>query len=106
MPRKKRIIMINQKLKKLLFFSKLETQALRLKIISELEEIFTYAKQMLRATQEEAWARVAAYTGQVINSLANSYDEVRFNEQMKELERLIEKAKKRAGASQTGTPVA
>jgi len=105
MARKKRIIMINKKLKKLLIYCQIETQSLRLKIIRELEELFTYAKQMLKATQDEAWARVAAYTAQVINSLANSFDEVRLNEQMKELERLIEIAKKRVGTSKTGTPV-
>ena len=97
--------MINQTLKKVAIFSQLETQKIRVKLISELEKIFDYSSRMAKATQDEAWMKFAGYVAQVINSLANSYDEVRFNEQLKELKQLIERAKKRAGTSQTGTPV-
>ena len=57
------------------------------------------------AENREDWVKVAKYTAHVINGLANSYDKVRFNEDMKRLRELIEAAKKRAGQSRTGTPV-
>jgi hypothetical protein len=87
----------------------LETQHLRVKLISELEKLFNKVKETVdspHTDNTDDWIKVAAYIAQVINSLANSYDEVRLSEQMKELKELIEIAKKRAGKTQTGTPVA
>lgn len=107
MPRKKRILMIEETLKKCVIFFQIQTQELRVKLISELEKLFNYAKKMAEtADNSEDWVRICTFIAQTINSLAKSYDEVRLNEQMKELEKLIEEAKKRAGKTQTGTPVA
>jgi len=106
---KKREILIAERLQKIVTLSSLKTQDLRISLINELERLFQYAKAIAyseEAENRDAWVKVCAYIAQIINSLANSYDEVRFNEQMKELDELIERAKKRAGATQTGTPVA
>jgi len=59
------------------------------------------------AENRDDWVRIAGYIAQVINSLANSYDETRFNEDMKRLEEMIKRAKKKlAGQVGAGTPVA
>ncbi|MEM3579290.1 MAG: hypothetical protein QXK47_02360 [Candidatus Bathyarchaeia archaeon] len=107
MPRKKRILLIEETLKKCVIFFQIQTQELRVKLIQELEKLFTYSKRMAEtADNSEDWVKICTFIAQTINSLARSYDEVRLNEQMKELEQLIEEAKKRAGKTQTGTPVA
>jgi hypothetical protein len=104
---KKRMIMLEEKLKKIGILNEIKTQDLRVSLISDLEKLFTLARDMARAADNrEDWIKICGYIAQVINSLAKSYDEVRFNEQMKELKELIETAKKRAGKTQAGTPVA
>jgi hypothetical protein len=107
MARKKRLIYAEELVKKIQKFYELKTQDLRVKLISDLERLFQIAKQMAETVENsEDWIRIAAFIAQTINSLAKSYDETRFNEQMKELERLIEQAKKRVGKAEKGTPVA
>jgi len=107
MARKKRLIYVEQLLKKIVKIHELKTQDLRVRLIADLERLFQIAKQMAEtAENSEDWVRICAFIAQTINSLAKSYDETRFNEQMKELEMLIEQAKKRAGKAQAGTPVA
>lgn len=106
MARKKRLIYVEQLLKKIVKINELKTQDLRVRLIADLERLFQIAKQMAEtAENSEEWIRICTFIAQTINSLAKSYDETRFNEQMKELEMLIEQAKKRAGKAQTGTPV-
>jgi hypothetical protein len=103
---KKRIIIAEEILKKIIIFKELKTQDLRVRLIADLEKLFRIAKAMAEtAENREDWIRVAGFIAQTINGLAKSYDETRFNEEMKELEMLIEQAKKRAGKIQTGTPV-
>jgi len=59
--------------------------------MQSLQELFEIASEW--AEMDPKAARLAGYIAQVINSLAGSYDEVRFNEQMRELERMIEEAR-------------
>ncbi|MBS7656634.1 hypothetical protein KEJ33_01770, partial [Candidatus Bathyarchaeota archaeon] len=84
----------------------LRTQELRVKIISRLEVMFNYAYQMAVSQHTEnrdEWMKIAGYIAQVINSVTNSFDEVRFNEDMKRLRDMIEAAKKRAAGTREGT---
>jgi hypothetical protein len=107
MGRVKRIFYAEKLLKKIVQVKELKTQDLRMKLITDLERLFQIARQEAEtAENREDWIKIASYVAQTIKSLADSYDEVRFNEQMKELEQLIEQAKKRAGKAETGTPVA
>lgn len=46
--------------------------------------------------QRQLWARVAAYTAQIINSIAEGFDEREIDIQLDELERLINEAKAKA----------
>ena len=95
-------------LKKIIIFNELRTQDLRVRLISELEKLFIIARKMAESAENrDDWVRIAGYIAQVINSLANSYDETRFNEDMKRLEEMIKRAKKKlAGQVGAGTPVA
>jgi hypothetical protein len=103
---KKRIIIAEEILKKIIMLKELKTQDLRVRLIADLERLFQIAKAMAEnAENREDWVRIAGFIAQTINGLAKSYDETRFNEEMKELEQLIEQAKKRAGKVQTGTPI-
>lgn len=104
---KKRIVKIDETIIKIANFSQIQTQEIRIKLIGDLEKLFTLSKEMAQSAEnKEDWIRICGYIAQVINSLVNSYDEVRFNEQMKELEQLIEIAKRKAGRTEAGTPIA
>ena len=106
MARKKRIIMLEEKLKKIVNLKEIKTQDIRVTLINELTSLFKTARDMAHSAEGEgrqAWMRVCAYIAQVINSLANSYDEVRFNKQMSELEQMIEEARRKTAKQ---TPVA
>jgi hypothetical protein len=106
MTRKKRIILAEELLNNIIKIKELKTQDLRVKLIADLEKLFHIAKSIAEtAENREDWFKISAYIAQTIKSIADSYDEIRFNEQMKELEMLIEQAKKRAGKAQTGTPI-
>ncbi|MEM3027874.1 MAG: hypothetical protein QW220_04005 [Candidatus Bathyarchaeia archaeon] len=109
MGKQKRIIMLEKTLLETLKIAQLDTQNLRIKLIENLERIFLYAKEMASSPlveNREEWIRICGYIAQTINSLANSFDEVRFSEDMERLRGMIERAKKRAGLAGEGTPVA
>jgi len=54
--------------------------------------------------QRQMWARIAAYTAQIINSVASGFDERQIDVQLDELERLVNEAKTKAkdGTNQEG----
>ena len=108
MARKKRIIMLEENLKKIIIFNELCTQDLRVRLISELEKLFMIARKMAESAENrDDWVRIAGYIAQVINSLTKAYDEVRFNEDMQRLREMIRRAKEKlAGQVGAGTPVA
>jgi hypothetical protein len=91
---------------------KVDTQRLREKLLRELEQIFNEAVKMARGEvtvqgkeltvkQRQLWARVAAYTAQVMQSIAKGFDEHEIDEQLKELRRLVDEAKAKAGTGYT-----
>ncbi len=107
MARKKRILMLEEMLNKIAFFKELKTQDLRVSLINDLSKLFAIARDMAQFSEGEerrAWMKICSYIAQIINSLTNSYDEVRFNEQMKELDEMIDEAKRKLGKKQQ-TPV-
>jgi trehalose utilization protein len=81
----------------------IDTQRLRKRLIDDLAEIFEISKNISKGKytiqgrtptlrQRNAWARVAAYTAQVINSIAKGYDEKAIYEQLDMLDRMIREA--------------
>jgi len=105
---KKRIVLIAEKLNKIMLISNLKTQELRVKLITELESLFNYAALMAKtADNRDDWVRIAGYIAQTINSLTKAYDETRFNEDLQRLKEMIRRAKEKlARQAGEGTPVA
>jgi len=106
---KKRIMILEENLDEILHLKEVKTQELRVKLIAELEKLFYQAMGIAESPtteNREDWAKICAYIAQVINTLANSYDETRFNEQMKQLEEMIAEAKRKLGKAPAGTPIA
>jgi len=86
---------------------KVDTQRLREKLLSQLQELFDMAcgqakNKNLDLMQREKYARVAAYTAQVIEGVAKGFDERQINKQLDELEELVSeaRAKTKAGKAQ------
>jgi hypothetical protein len=97
----KRIIRRIEKLKEKVHVN---TQKIREDTLSTLKEIFMIASQVAKGQievddrkptlkQRQLWAKVAAYTAQIINSICKSFDEKAIDTQLDELERLINEAK-------------
>jgi hypothetical protein len=69
----------------------LDTQQIRMKLIQSLQELFETASRW--AEEDSDAMRIAGYIAQVLNNLTKSYEERQFNDDLKELERLIQRAK-------------
>jgi len=96
---------------------KVNTQRIRRDLLNYLEEIFNLAASLARGryqTQVEGgkqkkvtlkerrmWARVAGYVAQVMNSVAEGFDEREIDVQLDELERLVREAKAKAKTGKT-----
>ncbi|MEM1989383.1 MAG: hypothetical protein QW782_01945 [Candidatus Bathyarchaeia archaeon] len=107
MARRKRIEIISTKLIKIANLTEIETQKLRATLISELEQIFTHAVIMAKSSETpEEWMRIAGYIAQTINSLAKTFDETRFNEDIQRLREMIENAKKHLRQAGAGAQIA
>jgi hypothetical protein len=93
--------------------AKFDTQGLRNKWISELDDLFDMATsiakgkvsqqqvgdklQSITPKERQMWAQVSANIGSVMGNLAKGYDETKFDEDLAELERLMDKIKKLRG---------
>lgn len=80
-----------------------------MKLMSMLEEIFNMASGIAKGEvqyqivdgkpakitlkQRQMWARIAAYTAQVMNAIANSFDEREIDEMLGVLERAVQDVK-------------
>jgi len=84
---------------KLLYLDWVDTQKKREKIMRTLE------KALKKAADDGDW-KTCAYISQVLNKVLDSMDQVRFNEDIQRLKRMIEDVKKRLGQDGEGTPVA
>lgn len=88
---------------------KVDTQGLRNKWISELDELFDIATliakgkvaqqqvgdklQSITPKERQMWAQVSANIGMVMGNLAKGFDDTKFNEDLAELERQIDEIK-------------
>jgi hypothetical protein len=82
-----------------LYLDWVDTQKKRETIIRTLEKA-------LRKADADNDGKACAYISQVLNKVLDSMDQVRFNEEIQRLKRLIEDVKKRSGQAGAGTPVA
>jgi hypothetical protein len=77
---------------------KVDTQRMRGKALTHLEELFDMAKALaqdkeLKISARQKWAHIAAYLAQVINSIATGFDEKEIDVQLSDLEKLIDEVK-------------
>ena len=107
--------MISRRIRKLRLKLDVDTQRMRAGMLESLEQIFELASSLARGkvgtqteegetvkvtlNQRQAWARVAAYVAQTMNSIAEGFDERRIDAQLDKLERLIDEAKAKAKAA-------
>lgn len=65
------------RLRKIRIMMKVDTQKIRRRLIIRLQEIFDLASEEMKGSDESSseWARVAAYTAQVIEGISRGYDE-------------------------------
>jgi hypothetical protein len=80
-----------------------DTQELRKEILKDLEEMFVIAKKMATKQTDDAketqhWIRVMGYIGQVVNSLAKSFDETKALSQIERIEKMINEAEPQQGS--------
>jgi len=105
---------ITRKIAQLKETLKIDTQKIREKILQNLQAIFenavsmakgetTVNKETLNIKQRQAWARVAAYTAQVIQSIAKGFDEHQIDQDLAKLEELINEAAAKTKTKTTGT---
>ena len=96
---------------------KVNTQKIRKKTLNSLQEIFNLAVSIAKGEidtqtvegvqvritikERQLWARVAAYIAQVMNSIAEGFDERELDVQLVELEKLVNEAKAKAKARKT-----
>ena len=74
-----------------------DTQRMRSELLRNLEKQFEVADgfakdEDLTPKQRQFWMRVSAYIGQVMNSVAKSFDETKISKQLDKLERMIREA--------------
>ncbi len=94
-----------------------DTQRTRKKLIIRLEEVFDLASNYARGritrviddngkerpltiAEKQFWARIAGYTAQIINSVANGIDEWQIDSDLNKLEAMLNKTAA-AGTAQT-----
>jgi hypothetical protein len=92
---------------------KTDTQKIRLKLIETLEEIYNIAERIARGEQQyqiingkhvqitlkqrRDWVKIAAYTAQVMNRIADSFDEREIDEFLAMLRREVDEITSKAG---------
>jgi hypothetical protein len=106
------------KIRKITF---VDTQAIRTKLLRQLEGLFDLAiaisKGKVRHLSDEdgneykitlrvreKWARIAAYTGQVMGGLALGYDEKQLQTDLKKLEQMVNEVRRHRKATEENNP--
>ena len=92
-----------------------DSQAIRAKLLRQLDALFNLAysiakgevKQLrddegkeysITPQQREKWARLAAYTAQVMQNLSKGFDEREFQADLKRLERMVDEIRRKKAA--------
>jgi hypothetical protein len=93
---------------------RIDTQRMRENALESLEDLFILAaniakgevktvnvrgkKVAISLKQRQIWARVAAYIAQIMNSIAEGFDEKTIDTSLADLERMVDEAKAKAEA--------
>jgi len=116
MPKASRKLLIARRLANLRQRMKIDTQEIRSRTLADLKILFDLAVSLAKGEvktqtengrtvkvtlkQRQIWARVAAYVAQIINSIAEGFDEREVDIQLDELERLVNEAKAKTEAQE------
>ena len=108
MARISRNTMLKNRIHKLRAKVKTDTQKMREDALENLQELFNLAKtcaqnEELKIPQRQNWTRVATYICQVINSVAQTFDEKQIDEDLEKLETLINETTPKNKTQETGT---
>jgi predicted ArsR family transcriptional regulator len=100
--------MLKNRIRKLRAQVKTDTQKMREDALQNLQELFNMAKTLaqnntLKITQRQNWTRVATYICQVINSVAQTFDEKQIDQDLEKLETLINEATTKNQTQTTAT---
>ena len=95
--------MLKNRVTKLRAEVKTDTLNLRNQAIASLQELFTLAKDQaqnpdIKSKERQDWIRIAAYTCQVINSVAARLDETQIDKDLNSLEELINEVQSKGKA--------
>ena len=106
----KRINMLKNRVTKLRAIVKTDTLNLRNQAIQSLQELFALAKEQaqnpdIKSKERQDWIRIAAYTCQVINSIAVRLDENQIDKDLNNLEDLINEVQSKGKAQSATTKV-
>ncbi|MFH2111044.1 MAG: hypothetical protein ABIJ47_07275 [Candidatus Bathyarchaeota archaeon] len=117
MTRKSTIKRVSSRIVTLRRIIRVDTQRMRERTLSSLEDMFELAimiakgeiksqtvkdKQVpISLKQRQMWARVAAYIAQIMNSIAEGFDEKTIDASLAELERMVDEVKAKAEAGKT-----
>jgi hypothetical protein len=105
-----RINMLKNSVIKLRTEVRTDTVELRNQAIASLQELFLLAKNQaqnpnFKSKERQDWLRIAAYTCQVINSIATRLDESQIDKDLNSLEELINEVQSKSKAQSSKTNV-
>ena len=95
--------------------ARVDSQAIRAKLLSQLDALFQLAYSIAKGQvkqlrddegkeysvtpqQRQKWARLAAYTAQVMQNLSKGFDEKEFRMDLKKLERMVDELRRKKAA--------
>jgi len=92
-----------------------DSQGIRAKLLNQLDQLFNLAFSIAKGQvkrlrddegkeysvtpgQRQKWARLAAYTAQVMQNLSKGFDEKEFQTDLKKLERMVDEIRRKKAA--------
>jgi hypothetical protein len=95
--------------------ARVDSQAIRAKLLRQLDALFQLAYSIAKGQvkqlrddegkeysvtpqQRQKWARLAAYTAQVMQNLSKGFDEKEFRMDLKKLERMVDELRRKKAA--------
>lgn len=113
--------MVSRRILQLRRIARVDTQRIRRKALARLQEIFDVASAFAKGEiehvredgqekavtlkQRQMWASIAAYTAQIMNTIADGIDERQIDKDLDKLEKMVNeaKAKSKAKEARAGT---
>jgi hypothetical protein len=95
--------------------ARVDSQAIRTKLLEQLDALFNLAYSIAKGQvkrlrdddgkeysitpqQQQKWARLAAYTAQVMQNVSKGFDEKEFQADLKKLEQMVDEIRRKKAA--------